>query len=55
MGRIFSRKMEVTKQNYFMVKWNKRHVELWGERNFLCILRFFTQEGVRGFFGIIWD
>ena len=52
--KISSRKMEATKQNYFMTKWNKRHVELWGERNFLCIA-FFTQEGVRGLFSIIWD
>ena len=55
MKRFSSRKMEATKKNYFMVKWNKRHVELWGERNFVCVLRFFTQEGVRGLFGIIWD
>ena len=47
--------MKVMKQNYFMIKWNKCQVELWGEKNFLCVLRFFNQEGVRGFFGIIWD
>ena len=47
------RKMKASKQIYFMVKWNKLHVELWGERNFLCVLCFFTQERVRGFFGVI--
>ena len=55
MARFSSRKVEATKQNCFMVKRNKRHGELWGERNFSCVLRFFTQEGVRGLFGIIWD
>ena len=55
MARFSSRKMEATKQNYFTVKWNKRHVELWGESNFLSVLRFFTQKGLRGLPGIIWD
>ena len=38
-----------------MVKWNKSHVELWGKRKFLGVLCFFTQNRVRGVFGIIWD
>ena len=46
--KISSRKMEATNQNYFMTKWNKRHVELWGERNFLCIAFFYSGRG-KGF------
>ena len=37
-----------------MIKWNKHHIELWGKRNFVCALCFFTRDGVRGLFGIIW-
>ena len=47
--------MEATRQSYFMVMWNERHVELWGKKQlFMCIM-VFTQDGVRGLFGIIWD
>ena len=38
-----------------MVKWNKRHIELWGKMNFLRVLSFFTQYKVRSLFGITWD
>ena len=50
MARFSSRKMEATKQNRFIVKWNKRHIELWGERNFMCIAFFYSGSGK----GFIW-
>ena len=45
MARFSSRKMEATKQNYFMVKWNKHHVELWGERTFYEYCVFYSGRG----------
>ena len=42
MVRFYSRKMVAIVQNYSMVKWGKRHVELWKRTTILCVLCIFT-------------
>ena len=38
-----------------MVKWGKRHVELWKRKSILCALYIFTQVWVRDQCCFIWD
>ena len=38
MVKFYSRKIVATVQNYFMVKWGKRHIALWKRKNILCAL-----------------
>ena len=44
MMRFHSRKMVATTQNYFMVKWGKRHVQLCGKKAF-CVHTIFGYLG----------
>ena len=53
-GKILFKENGSNKVKLLYVKWNKRHVELWGIRDFY-VLCFFTHDGVRNLFGIIWD
>ena len=54
-GKIFF-KQKWKQQSKIILELNGINVMLsYGEKRALCVLRFFTQEGVRGLFGIIWD